>query len=127
MVAEPHRHFAEQGRNVMRPPILHVASPAARLAIWPQHPVAVGLSSDDCSLDTCQKLLRLEQGQTQIRNVVETIRPADLRQVGAPATGIIPARNQPQHPSHPRSPSPNGRIDRNARGLIPPFGGHSRA
>ena len=60
-----------------------------------------------------------------ILNVVETIRPADLRQVGAPATGIIPARNQPQHPSHPRSPSPSGRIDRNASGLIPPFGGHS--
>jgi hypothetical protein len=67
--------------------------------------MAVRLSSNDRSLDASQKLLRLKQGQTQLRDIVETIRPADLRQVGAPATGIIPGRNQPQHPSHPRSPS----------------------
>jgi hypothetical protein len=40
--------------------------------------MAVGLSSNDRSLDASQKLLRLEQRQTQIRDIVETIRPADL-------------------------------------------------
>jgi hypothetical protein len=35
----------------------------------------------------------------------KTIRPADFYQVGAQAAGVIPGRNQPQHPSHPRSPS----------------------
>ena len=78
--------------------------------------MAVGLSSNDRSLDASQKPLRLEQGQTQIRDIVETIRPEDLCQVGALATGIIPGCNQPQHPSHPRSPSRQvARSDRNAR------------
>ena len=62
--------------------------------------MAAGLSSNDRSLDASQKLLRLQLGQTQIREIVETIRP-----VGAPAPGIIPGRNQPQNPSHSRSPS----------------------
>ena len=102
---KPHRHFAEQGRDAVRPPILHVASLAAGSAIRSEHPMAGGLPSDNRPLDVSQKLLGLEQGQTQIRDIVETVRPADLCQVGAPTTGIILTRNQPQHPSHPRSPS----------------------
>jgi hypothetical protein len=38
--------------------------------------MAVRLSGNDRSLDASQKLLRLEQGQTQICDIVETIRPA---------------------------------------------------
>jgi hypothetical protein len=67
--------------------------------------MAVGLPSNDRPLETSEKLLRLEQGQTQIRDVVETIGSANLCQVGAPATGIVLTGNQPQYPSHPRSPS----------------------
>src|SRR5271166_421116 len=63
------------------------------------------LASNDRWLNARQKPLRLEQGRAQLRDIAETIRPADLCQVGAPAMGIIPGRNQPQDPSHPRSHS----------------------
>ena len=66
--------------------------------------MAVGLPGNDRSLNARQKLLRFGQGQSQVRNIAKTFRPADLYQIGAQATGIIPRRNQPQHPSHPRSP-----------------------
>lgn len=90
--------------------------------------MAVGLPSDECALNAAQKLLGLEQGQTQIRNIVKTIRPADLCQVGAPATGVIPGVRSTATPIASTIPQPvNGRIDRNRRGLIPPFGGHSHA
>ena len=52
-----------------------------------------------------QELFRFEQGQTQLRDIAKSIRPADLHQVGAQAAGIIAGHDQPQHPSHPRSPS----------------------
>ena len=42
---------------------------------------------------------------SQDRNIAKTFRPTDFYQICAQATGIIPRRNQPQHPSHPRSPS----------------------
>ena len=57
------------------------------------------------SLNARQKLLRFGQGQTQVRDIAKTFRPADLYQIGAQAAVIIAGRNQPQHPSHPRSPS----------------------
>jgi|SRR5271166_2104056 len=40
-----------------------------------------------------------------VRDIAETLRPADLCQVGAPAMGIIAGRNQPQNPSHPDPPA----------------------
>ena len=67
-------------------------------------PVAFGLRSNDRSLNARQKLLRFGQGQSQVSNITKTFRPADLYQIGAQAAGITLRRNQPQHPSHPRSP-----------------------
>jgi hypothetical protein len=60
---------------------------------------------NDRPLNARQKLLRFGQGQTQVRDLAKTFRPADLYQICAQAAGIIADRNQPQYPSHPRSPS----------------------
>ena len=50
----------------------------------------------------------------------QDLRPADLHQIGAQAAGIIAGRNQPQHPSHLRSPSRlSTRPNRTSRGAIP--------
>ena len=84
-------------------------------ATRPLLPMAVGLPRNDRSLNPRQKLLRFGQGQSQVRNIAKTFRPADLYQIGAQATGVIPRRNQPQHPSHPRSP---GRLS--TRPIVPP-------
>jgi hypothetical protein len=112
---KPHRHFAEQRRDAVPPPILQVAFSAAGPATRPQLPMALDLPGNDRSLNTRQKLLRFGQGQTEIRDITKTFWPADLYQIGAQAAGIIAGRNQPQHPSHPRSPS---RLS--TRPIVPP-------
>ena len=112
---KPHRHFAEQRRDAVPPPVLQVAFSGAGPATRPQQPMAVDLPGNDRSLNARQKLLRFGQGQTQVRNIAKTFRPADLYQIGAQAAGIIAGRNQPQHPSHPRSPS---RLS--TRPIVPP-------
>jgi hypothetical protein len=102
---KPHRHFAEQRRDAVPPPILQVASSAAGPATRPQLPTAVDLPGNDRSLNARQQLLRFGQGQTQVRDIAKTFRPTDFYQISAQAARVILGRNQPQHPSHPRSPS----------------------
>ena len=70
--------------------------------------MAVDLPGDDRSLNTRQKLLRFGQGQTQVRDIANIFRPTDFYQIGAWAARVIPGRNQPQHPSHPRSQASSG-------------------
>jgi hypothetical protein len=53
------------------------------------------LPGNNRSLNARQELLRFEQGQTQLRDIAKSIRPADLYQIGAQAAGIIAGRNQP--------------------------------
>ena len=88
--------------------------------------MAVDLPGDDRSLNTRQKLLRFRQGQTQVGDIAKIFRPTDFYQIGAWAARVIPGRNQPQHPSHPRSPSrlPTGRSYPHV--VIPPFSGTPR-
>ena len=99
-----HRHRAKQRRDVVSPPVLQVAFSAAGRAARPLQPMADSLRRNDRSLNARQKLLRFGQGQSQVSNITKTFRPADLYQIGAQAAGITLRRNQPQHPSHPRSP-----------------------
>ena len=99
----------------MAPPVLQMAFSAAGRAARPLQPVASGLRRNDRSLNAGQKLLRFGQGQSQVSNIAKTFRPADLYQIGAQAAGITLRRNQPQHPSHPRSP---GRLS--TRPTVPP-------
>ena len=82
-------------------------------------PHAVGLRGNDRSLNARQKLLRFEQGQSQVSNIANTFRPADLYQIGAPAAGVIPCRNEPQHLSHARNRSAIDPTDRSSCVVIP--------
>jgi hypothetical protein len=52
----------------------------------------------------------------------QTFRTADLCQIGAQATGLIPCRNQPQHPPHFRSP---GRLS--TRPTVPPVSSYPQS
>ena len=83
--------------------------------------MAVGLPRNDRSLNPRQKLLRFGQGQSQVRNIAKTFRLADLYQIGAQATGVIPRRNQPQHIASPFPRSAIDPTDRTSRVVIPPF------
>jgi hypothetical protein len=59
--AKPHRHLAEQRCDLVKAPILPMASPTARTAIRPEYRVVVGLPGNDLPLNTGHKLFRLDQ------------------------------------------------------------------
>ena len=65
----------------------------------------VGLRGDDLLLNTRQKLLRFGQRQTQMADIAKTIRSVDLHDVGTARLTIDIRFDQPQNPSHPRSPA----------------------
>ena len=65
----------------------------------------VGLRGDDLLLNTRQKLLRFGKCQTQMADIAKTIRPVDLHDVGTARLTIDTRFDQPQNPSHPRSPA----------------------
>ena len=117
-IAKPgkrHRQRAKQRRYAMAPPVLQMAFSAAGRAARPLQSMAHGLCGNDRSSNAGQKLLRFGQAQSQVSNIAKTFRTADLYQIGARAAGIIPCRNQSQHPSYPRSP---GRLS--TRPTVPP-------
>ena len=111
---KPHRHPAEQRRDLVQPPILDVTSPAAGRAIRSQNRMIVGLRGNDRLLNARQKLLRLGQRQPQIRDVAKVVGPADLHHVDTPRPAVSPRFDQLQNPPHPRSPS-RQRPDRSYR------------
>jgi hypothetical protein len=117
-----HRHCAKQRCDVVSAPVLQVAFSVAGRAARPPQPMAAGLRGNDRSLNARQKLARFWQSQTQARNIAKTVWPADLCQIGAQATGIIPCRNQPQHPTHFRSP---GRLP--TRPTVPPVSSYPQS
>ena len=124
---QPHGHPAEQRRDLMKPPVLDVASPAAGRAIRPQNRMIVGLRGNHRLLNTRQKLLCLGQRQPQIRDIAKVVGPADLQHVDTPCPAVGPRFDQLQNPPHPRSPS-RQRPDRSYRFRpYPPSSGHSPA
>jgi hypothetical protein len=62
--------------------------------------MVIGLTGNHRSLNARQQPLRLGQGQTQVRDLAETFRPADFHQVRTPRLGIAACLDQPQHPPH---------------------------
>ena len=111
---EPHRHRAEQRRDLMKPPVLDVTSPAAGRAVRPQCRVIVGLRGYHRLLHARQDLLCLGQRQPQIRNVAKVVGPADLHHVDTAGPVVSSRFDQLQNPPHPRSPS-RQRPDRSYR------------
>src|SRR5216684_8854152 len=102
---QPHLHHTEQRRDLMKPPVLDMTSTAAGRAVRPQNRMPVGLRGDHRLLHACQKLLRFGQPQPQIRHIAKVPGPADLHHVDTPSQAISLRFDQPQNPSHPRSPS----------------------
>ena len=102
---QPHAHPAKQGRDLAQPPVLEVTSPAAGRAVRPQNRVIVGLHGNNRLLNVRQKPLRLHQRQPRVRDITKTAGPADLEHIHTPGPAVGPRLDQPQHPSHARSPS----------------------
>jgi hypothetical protein len=67
----------------MLPMVLDPTNAAAARASRPLSGMVFGLRGDDLLLGTGQQPLRLGQGQTQVGDITDTVRPADLPQVGA--------------------------------------------
>src|SRR5712671_3105589 len=123
---QPHGHPAEQGRDLVKPPVLDVTSPAAGRAIRPQSRMIVGLHGNNRLLNVRQKLLCLGQRQPHIPDIAKVDGPADLQHIDTPCPAVGPLFDQPQNPSHPRSPSRRRSAGHIAPVLIPPLSGHSR-
>jgi hypothetical protein len=103
---EPHRHRAEQRRNLMNPPVLDVAPATAGRAVRPNQRMVLGLRGDHRPLHPCQKLLRLGQCQAQVRDIAKIAGPTDLQHVDIQYRVIRSRLDQTQNPSHPRSSQP---------------------
>ncbi len=78
----------------MRPPTLRVIPPAARLAGRAKHRVMVGLRSNNLLLNLRQQQFRFGQCQTQLGDLTEAIRPADLHHVETSRLTVSPGSNQ---------------------------------
>ena len=124
---QPHGRPTEQRRDLVKPPVLDVAFPAAGRAIWPQNRMLVGLRGDHRLLNTRQKLLCLGQRQPQIPDIAKVVGPADLQHVDTPCPAVGPRFDQLQNPPHPRSPSRQRPTGHTASVPIPPVFGHSPA
>ena len=97
---QPDRDLAEQCGDRVLAIVLHAANAFATLAPRPPHGVVPSLRGDNLPLDARQHQLRFGQGQTQIGDVDEAIRPVNLHHVCARPLAFRPDFYQPQNPSH---------------------------
>lgn len=102
---EPHRDQAEKRRYRMVPIVLHVANAATTWATRPPNGVLPGLCGDDLLLEAGQQQLRFAQGQTEIGDIAEIIRPVDLHDVRAQPLALSPGFHHPHNPGHASTPS----------------------
>ena len=63
------------------------------------------LRGDDRLLHASQKLLRLGQRQTQVRDIAKIAASAELHHVNTRPAAFVPGLDQPQNPPHPRCPT----------------------
>ena len=80
---QPHRHLTKQRRDRVIPIIFHAANIFAAGANWPPDRVFPRLRGGDLALNPRQQLFRFREGQSQIGDIAEVIRPADLHDVHA--------------------------------------------
>jgi hypothetical protein len=103
---KPHRHPAEQCRDLMRPPVLDVESPAAGRAIRPHNRMIAGLRGNHRLLNARQELLCLGQRQPQIRDDAKVVGPADLITSTLRARLSVPvSTNRKTHAIHDPQPA----------------------
>jgi hypothetical protein len=101
-----HRNLTEQRRDRMVSIIFHTANTIATQAIWPPEHVGPRLRGHDLALDIRQEQLCLGQGQPQIGDITNTVRPADFQEVRAVILTLGTGFHQPQNPRHAPTPGP---------------------
>jgi hypothetical protein len=87
---KPQRDLTEKRGYHVAPIVLHVADATAVWANWASNGVVPGLHSDDLLLEACQQPLRFGQGQAEIGDIAEIIRPIDLHDVCARCLALSP-------------------------------------
>ena len=75
---QPQRDLAEQCCDRMIPVVLHMANSPTASAGRPSAGMAPGLRGNDLPLQTRQQQLPFGQGQPQVGDLTEIIRPVDL-------------------------------------------------
>src|SRR5271165_4264401 len=99
-----HRDLAKMRRDRMVPVVLQLTNATTASALWPLNRVAPGLGGNDLLLEACQYLLPVGHGQTQIGDIVKTIRSVDRHDVGKRLVTVSPDLHQPHNPSHASTP-----------------------
>src|SRR3954453_4288729 len=97
---QPHPDLAEQCRDRMIPIVLHATNEATASAIRSPNGVVPGLRGNDLLLETRQQPLPFGQGQPQIGDLNQIIRPGDRRDIdglfltagpGSPCVSVVAA------------------------------------
>lgn len=99
-----HRDLAKMRRDRVVPVVLQVTNATTGSASWPLNRVVPGLGGNDLLLEACQYPLSVGHGQTQIGDIVKTIRSVDRHDVGKRLVTISPDLHQPHNPSHAPTP-----------------------
>jgi hypothetical protein len=93
---QPHRHLPEERRYSVFAIIFHPTNLIAAGANRPPDRVLPRLRGGDLALNPREQLLRFREGQSQIGDIAEIIRLADLHDVHART--LTPGCRQPQNP-----------------------------
>ena len=95
---QPQRHLSEQRRDRVITIIFHPANPIAAGANRPTDRVLPRLRGGDLALNPREQLFRFRERQSQIGDIAEVIRLADLHDVHARTR--VPGYRQLQNPPH---------------------------
>ena len=95
---QPQCHLSEQRRDRVVTIIFHPANPIAAGANRPPDRVLPRLRGGDLALNPREQLFSFREGQSQIGDIAEVIRLADLHDVHAGT--LVPGCRQLQNPLH---------------------------
>src|SRR3954463_8445668 len=90
----------------MIPIVLYTTNRATAAAIRSANGMIPGLRGNDLLLESRQQPLPLSQGQPQIGDLSQIIRPGDRRDVDGLFLTVSAGFHQPHHPSHALTPDP---------------------
>src|SRR5689334_331160 len=94
------RNLAKKRRNRVVSIVLHLAHSATALASRPSKGVVPGLRSNDLLLQARQQPLPFGQGQAQVGDLTEIIRPVDRHDVYGLVLTVSRDFYQPHNPRH---------------------------
>jgi hypothetical protein len=114
---QPHRYLTEKRRDRVVAAILRLANPIAAGANWPPDRVLPRLRGGDLALNPREQLFRFREGQSQIGDIAEIIRLADLHNVHAGTLAPAATNFKIHSTPHPRS---RNRSENTRQALAPP-------